>query len=271
MPNHVINRLTIIGDETDVAIVLAEISNGDIHIDFNSFAPMPIELTEVTSPVRIITQEEYDEQEDRINKDKLSDVEKKFGVSRGITQEISDEYIERFGFDNWYDWAYENWGTKWNAYDQYAVDNEIEFSTAWNTPYKAIENLSKKYPNVTFNVRYADEDFGYNAGEYTLLGGECILENIPKGGTHEALKIAIEVRGEEEYYLIDYLSEEVTDNLDRFSETLVLLAHEEQYLIESYPLVVLNKLKELALIDEQYERVGEIDKIINEKNLTVIN
>ena len=117
MANHVINRLTIIGEETDVTyqiyhhIVMAEISNGEMFIDFNKIVPMPNELREVTSPVRIISKEEYDKQEVRINNNDLTDVEKKFGVSRGITKEISDEYIAKFGFDNWYDWAYANWGT----------------------------------------------------------------------------------------------------------------------------------------------------------------
>lgn len=265
MPNHVTNRLTIIGSETDVAIVMAEISNGDLFIDFNKIAPMPNELREVTSPVRIISKEEFDKQEERIDNDDLTEVEKKFGVSRGITKEISDEYIARFGTDNWYDWSLANWGTKWNAYDQYCDGNEIEFLTAWGTPYRLIERLSKKYPNVEFNVKYADEDFGYNTGEYTLIGGECVNENIPRGGSDEALRMAIEVTGENEYYLVDYLCEEVGDELNKFAESLVLLAHDEQYLINEYPLVVLNKLKELALADEQYERVAEIDKLINEK------
>lgn len=265
MPNHVINRLTIIGEETDVAIVMAEISNGEMFIDFNKIVSMPNELREVTSPVRIISKEEYDKQEERINNNDLTDVEKNFGVSRGITKEISDKYIAKFGFDNWYDWAYANWGTKWNAYDQFSDGNVIEFSTAWNTPYKAMENLSKKYPTIEFNIKYADEDFGHNTGEYILIGGECVNEDIPKGGSNEALRMAMDVRGENEYYLIDYLCEEVGEELDRFSESLVLLAHEEQYLITDYPLAVLNKLKQLALNDEQYERVVEIDKLIETK------
>lgn len=265
MPNHVTNRLTIIGNEMDVAIVMAEISNGENLIDFEKIAPMPNELMGVTSPVRIISKEEFDKQEERINNNDLTDVEKKFGVSRGITKEISDEYTSRFGYDNWYDWRYANWGTKWNAYDQYGDGNEIEFSTAWNTPYRVMERLSKKYPNVEFNVKYADEDFGYNTGEYTLIGGECVNENIPNGGSDEALRMAMDVKGENEYYLIDYLCEQVGDELDKFSESLVLLAHEEQYLIDDYPLVVLNKLKELALADEQYERVAEIDELLKMK------
>ena len=99
MPNHVTNRLTIIGEETEVAKVLSEIkgSQDDQFIDFNTFAPMPNELRSVTSPTRIISQEDYDKQEERIAKDELTDLEKNFGVSRGITKEISAEYQDKFG------------------------------------------------------------------------------------------------------------------------------------------------------------------------------
>jgi hypothetical protein len=45
----------------------------------------------------------------------------------------------------------------------------------------------------------------------------------------------------------------------------VVLAHEQQELTDDYPVVVLNKLKELALADEQYERIIEIDEMLKAK------
>jgi hypothetical protein len=65
-----------------------------------------------------------------------------------------------------------------------------------------------------------------------------------------------------------YLCDEEGEELTEFAETLVEMAHEGQYLIEEYPVVVLNKLKELALNDEQYERVAEIDKLLKAKEET---
>lgn len=268
MPNHVTNRLTIVGNEQEVAKCLAEIKGTQENqfIDFNTFAPIPKELEGTTAPTKILTQKQYDEQEARITKGELTDIEKSWGVSRGITKEMSEKFQEEFGHDNWYDWQVANWGTKWNAYDQYSDGNNfIEFSTAWSTPYHAITALSVKYPTLRFEVEFADEDFGHNVGKYTFLDGECVDKNIPKGGSPEALRMAMEIRGDEEYYLVDYLCENVEEELDEFTDSLVALAHEEQMLVEEYPVVVLNKLKELALADEQYERVAEIDKMLKTK------
>jgi hypothetical protein len=97
------------------------------------------------------------------------------------------------------------------------------------------------------------------------LDGECVEENIPKGGSPEALKMAMDIRGDHEYYLVDYLCENVEDELDEFTDSLVVLAHEHQELVDDYPVVVLNRLKELALADEQYERIVEIDKLLKAK------
>ena len=269
MPNHVTNRLTIIGEETEVAKVLLEIkgSQDDQFIDFNTFAPMPNELRSVTSPTRIISQEDYDKQEERIAKNELTDLEKNFGVSRGITKEISAEYQDKFGVDNWYDWSIENWGTKWNAYDQSICDNEIVFCTAWSTSQMAIQLLSIKYPNAKFCIQYADEDFGYNVGEYHVENGVITYIYIPNGGSKEALRMAMDINGDQEYYLENYLCDELDEELSEFAESLVEMAHEEQYLVAEYPVVVLNKLKELALADERYERIIEIDRLLKNKEI----
>jgi hypothetical protein len=64
---------------------------------------------------------------------------------------------------------------------------------------------------------------------------------------------------------VDYLCENVEDELDEFTSNLVVLAHEQQELTDDYPVVVLNRLKELALADEQYERVAEIDEVLKAK------
>lgn len=273
MPNHITNRLTIIGTEEQVAQVRAEIKgeNEDILIDFNTFAPIPKELQGTVSPMRILTQEEYDIQETKIATDDLTEHERNWGLSRGLTKALSYEYQKKFGADNWYDWQTINWGTKWNAYEQHEIDaNEIEFDTAWSTPLQAMAHLSKKYPQVQFEVRYADEDFGYNVGEYLLIKGRIRNQNIPDGGTIEAIEMAMDIKGDDEYYLESYLVDEADEDgeLSDFAENLIQIAHDKGKLLDDYPVVVLNYLKELALRDEQFERVVEIDELLSKANNT---
>jgi len=267
MPNHITNRLTIIGTEEQVAQVRAEIKGEreDQYIDFNKIAPIPKELEGTVSPMRIISQEEYDEQERKIAEDDFTENERNWGLSRGLTQALANEYKKKFGHCDWYGWQTTNWGTKWNAYEQVEHDaNVIEFDTAWSTPYSLLVNLSKKYPQVTFEVEYADEDLGHNVGKYVLLNGETIEENIPDGGTVEAMEMAMDIKGDEDYYLEQYLCEDV-ENLGSYEENLCQIAHNKGKLFEDYPVVILNYLKELALADEQFERVVAIDKLLATK------
>jgi len=268
MPNHITNRLTIIGTEEEVAQVRAKIrgEEADRFIDFHKIAPIPKELEGTVSPMRIISQEEYDIQEKKIATNDLTENEKNWGISRSLTQALADEYKEKFGHCDWYGWQTANWGTKWNAYEQYSDDaNVIEFDTAWSTPYSLLVNLSKMFPQITFEVEYADEDFGYNVGRYVLLNGEDTEQNIPDGGTQEAIEMAMEIKGDDEYYLEGYLIDDADEDgeLSGFAETLIQIAHERNILHKEYPPVVLEKLKELALADEQFERVVEIDKLLS--------
>ena len=263
MPNHITNRLSIIGTEEQVAQVRAEIrgEEADRFIDFHKIAPIPKELEGTVSPMRIVSQEEYDIQEKKIATNDLTENEKNWGISRSLTQELADEYKAKFGHCDWYGWQTSNWGTKWNAYDQYSDDaNVIEFNTAWSTPYSLLVNLSKKYPQVTFEVEYADEDFGYNVGKFTLFNGEVSDENIPDGGTQEAIEMAMDIKGDDDYYLESYLIDDAEEDgeLSSFAETLIDIAHERGVLHKEYPTIVLEKLRELALADEQFERVVQI-------------
>ena len=278
MPNHIINRLTIIGTEEQVAQV-REAIKGETHdqyIDFNKIAPIPKELEGTQSPTRIISQEEYDKQEERIAKGFLSDDEKRWGISRGLTQELVEEYKTRFGATDWYDWQISNWGTKWNAYEQCNIDeNCIEFQTAWSTPFALLVNLSRLFPEVTFEVRFADEDFGYNVGEYTLLNGVEIEENIPNGGSYEAYLMAMDIQYgtpkdyfdcNQEIFTDEYVDEE---ELSDYVSTMVDIAYRHNY----HPFedcdfhrLVLERFKELALADENFELVIIIDKELNKVN-----
>jgi hypothetical protein len=272
MPNWITNNVRIIADETLLAKIREEVkgtpySNGeDKEFDFNQIAPIPTELVGTTSPCRIITQEEYDIQEERITKGELTESEVRFGVSRGITKEMHDDFIERFGYADWYGWQISNWGTKWNASDVYwSDDNEsVSFNTAWSTPFNLFLKLSEKYPEARIEVEYADEDFGYNVGTYTLVGGVEIEENVPEGGTREAYEMALNIQGGEDYYLgDDFCDVDEDEELSKFTNSMIEIAYDRDYMPTEdcgYARNVLERFKEIALANENFELVATIQK-----------
>ena len=166
MPNHVTNILRVSGDPNKVSAMFKAIKNDEIglgSIDFNKVIPMPNHI---------------------------------FQGNLGMAERV------KYGKDNWYDWSIANWGTKWNSYGYDAeytpkeFDGEhIEFQTAWSYPDPIIAALAKRYPDLSFEVKWADEDFGYNVGRKEFENGEEIFSHIPPGGSKEALELAAEVHG----------------------------------------------------------------------------
>lgn len=215
MPNHIINRLEIIGHERHIEEVLKSLrskSDPDVCFDFNSFLPMPEELQKVTSPVRIVTKAELKKELKRLeeNPDDM------FHNTHGITQEMSDDYIERFGHNDWYTWALQNWGTKWGAYDSRLISKEpddekpqyvrvkIEFQTAWASASEAIQKLSEMFPSFLFFLTYADEDCGYNVGKMKFKEGNLKDHFLPDGGSNEAMDLYFECHGgQEDWEMVD--------------------------------------------------------------------
>lgn len=276
MPNWIRNNVTFSGNEEVIARMREEIQGGgeEQFIDFNKIAPIPKELRDTQSPLKIISQEEYDLQEKRIANDDLTKEEKQWGVSRGLTQNLANEYQQKFGATDWYNWQIENWGTKWNANESIDFGNGIEFNTAWSTPFNLFVSLSKKYPEVRFNIRYADEDFGYNVGEYDLQNGEELECNIPEGGSQEAFIMAMDIQygGVDEYFECneEIFTEDYIDSddevLNNYVSTMIDIAYEfECYPTEDceYHKLALERFKEKAMADEKYELVAIIQKELN--------
>ena len=126
--------------------------------------------------------------------------------------------------------------TKWGAYDGYKIDDTtVFFLSAWGTPFNGMVTLSEKFPEVEIVVNYSDEDFGYNVGQYNIKNGDITTENTPKGGSIEALKMAIEIQGREDYYLGEIFYDiEIEDMEDEFYSNIVLLAIENEVVDEDF-------------------------------------
>lgn len=204
MPNWVTNKLSIRGTDNQIEQILSEIAekeNEEPHrslIDFNNIIPMPADLN-VESSSRGHKGLEYITG--------LSQSETKKSVCKtwdNLTQEEKNNYLllgakyltntMRYGYPTWYEWCIHNWGTKWNACNASKSGNIIFFNTAWSTPEPIIEALSVKYPDVTFEVEYADEDAGNNVGSYSYKSGKQI-HFIEMSGSQQGLGLAISLLG----------------------------------------------------------------------------
>jgi len=90
------------------------------------------------------------------------------------------------GFDCWYDWRCENWGTKWEVCEFYGVDRQGDtisfgFSSAWAPPIPAYQtflmNMSEQKQDVSLKAYYYEGgcDFmgcWHNGDDECLAPGE---------------------------------------------------------------------------------------------------
>lgn len=262
MPNHVTNILSFSGDEASIKELLKLVKGDKWDFEFDKFHPMPKSLKDTTSPVKIVSDDEMNEWERKKREKKLTDYEEK---TKPMTKRRSDYLIKKYGVNNWYDWALMNWGTKCGAYEVSKLgDNSFYFLTAWATPVEAMMVLSKTFPNVEIFVRYYDEDFGCNTGEYSLLNGAFTKIYKPKDCSEEAYRLAIDIDGSDAYYTDDLLDiDEDEDITDVYTATCIKLAYENDVDCDDFPKIVLNKLMEIAVEKENYEKAGAIKKIID--------
>lgn len=268
MPNHITNILSFKGNEEDINRLKIFIKSDDEQlIDFKKIVPFPKELENTVSPIqKYITKEEYILQEKRLVKNELTEDEKKWGISRYLTKELSEEYINNFGSDNWYDWNCYNWGTKWNAYDTYDNGDDISFDTAWSTPYNVILQLSKIFPEINITLQYADEDIGHNVGIIEFYNGEETSSNIPSN-EDEALELAANIKGDDYYLNGECLREILEDGgsiEEEFSKRLLRIMYKNKY-FDSSNEDILEGLLKLAIENSDITKQEMIKSNMNNK------
>ena len=122
---------------------------------------MPKELEHTSSPARIFDTE--DEVAEYV-KERLGENPtplRKQAVNGVMTREYSDYLINTFGANNWYDWSYDNWGTKWDVSEVWLDDTDdylkYDFDTAWCPPEGIYAFLVDKFPDVSISWFYREE------------------------------------------------------------------------------------------------------------------
>lgn len=158
MPNWCQNQIDVTGSKEDIKRFLELVTE---KFDFHKILPMPEELEDFTSPVKIVSDKEFIKQE-REYKDWLNTPEDKRSplFVRGITQEMSDNFKKEYGADNWYNWCVNNWGVKWNSSDVSFDGGEdwlrFEFLTPWGPPEGICSKLREIFPDVNITWFYKE-------------------------------------------------------------------------------------------------------------------
>jgi hypothetical protein len=293
MPNHVETTIKIIGTESEIKAVrdfMKGEKDEDGHsnpFDFNRLIPMPpsLRITSGSSTSNGIALAKALDSEDFSGIDEI--LSRAWCAEKGIeTREqmienlkndgytsleegrMAIENEEKYGHQDWYSWSVDVWGTKWNSYSHFLMEEGDDgdwfgFSTAWAHPFQIIEALSNKFSNVQFDIAFADEDTGYNVGRYSILDGEIIDEFFPEGGSAEAYELAFEINGSdyEEYdVFLDYDEEDFVGN--EYMEACLNLAIKHRSLDEDIPTWVLHTALENCVEDENFEYAEKLKGFI---------
>lgn len=233
MPNHIQNRIKVIGNNDEIQRLFNHIKGDDSQIDFNKIKPMPkgmdievhsdvimwaeictgqIDFAGLFSPMNASPSEMFRNGNYKSLSNRLAAntaMEHLTGKRAGNVKDFSEEDFSNFiqclrnyretGYTTWYEWSLNNWGTKWNAYgqnDKRNTNDTIYFQTAWSSPIELIQELSKMFPLVQIELTYADEDSGSNTGIILFENGEPIGVNQPDNQSKEGYEIYFELNPE---------------------------------------------------------------------------
>jgi hypothetical protein len=203
MPNHVRNvvKFEQLDEGKTVSELLQEIHGEEEnqHISFNKIIPMPEELNINAGSLmdtsiivyRVMNGEDTlpnsdfimlhiyaDDMEHELTNKEAAQKLIDSGKANLETGKTAFENEKKYGFQNWYDWRIANWGTKWDAYDQYKVDdNTIAFNTAWSDPSPVIGKIAKDNTNMRIDHKYADEMPNF-VGHTVYERGEKVYDQV---------------------------------------------------------------------------------------------
>ena len=213
MPNHVTNVIEFdctVERFQEIAESLKSNPEEPLgQVDFNTLIPMPATLNIEAGSRGDTGYKAYKEfitqslPLDDSAKNELEDAYKNRFKNDPEIWELGKQYynnLMQYGATTWYEWCYEHWNTKWNAYECLTVDpmeRKLEFLTAWASVPPIIEAISRKFPDALITYRWADENIGYNVGEVVLQGGHYLEDRSPVEGSKEAFELAADIMGED--------------------------------------------------------------------------
>jgi len=160
MPNWVMNELTCIFQTLEEYNAFKEKANTESL--YNSFFPMPSVLEGTSSPHLApgdyINGVNKRKNTNFITLEEIASCDDEWDAHRAkeIIQNI--KAFEQTGYHDWYSWNLDNWGVKWEASkctfkelpDFFTI--VFYFDSPWDTPEHFVRELSKLYPDATFEM-----------------------------------------------------------------------------------------------------------------------
>lgn len=200
MPNHVTNKVLVTGSRERLDAFIEYVKEDDAPFSLNKIVPMPQILRETESGSR----QHEGERVLQILEGTFTDASflaldkqghwEKCGVNDLASYaeymqrenpksielaKLSRLAVEQTGCKTWYEWALQNWGTKWDAYSQSFEDNGdglvYQFDTAWYIPAPVYDIIIEEFNDLDFTMKYFDEGHGF-WGEIFVKNGEISEE-----------------------------------------------------------------------------------------------
>lgn len=174
MPNYVSNTVTF--DRKDVDKVKRLVMSDVCEFDFNRIIPMPESLKIASGSCTFDAMclfngvgldklkerypDEGEEPDPAVFYNPPYKRSPKTMPELRVFAQLVRENKEKYASSDWYDWAYSNWGTKWNACDPRWSDNVVSFDTAWSDPEPVFVQLAKML-DITFTVVCEEETLAF--------------------------------------------------------------------------------------------------------------
>lgn len=101
-----------------------------------------------------------------------------------VLEEQQAKNLAKYGHKDWYDWANENWDTKWGAcnveFDEDSFSEEsnsiiLYWESAWSPAVGLIKNISAQFPELVFGMHFTEEA-NFFAGFMVFHNGETTDE-----------------------------------------------------------------------------------------------
>lgn len=180
MPNWCENKLEVTGPKKDRDEFQKNAQYKGSAFALSAFFPMPEELRDIQSPIKIVKAKELGE----AIKERDEMVKKNpeyTGAGLPITKATHKKLINKYGVANWYDWAYKNWGIKWDvkiystAHTKTALN--YSFDSPWAPPGEQFwQLLTNLYPDLTFHLMFEEPGMAFR-GEMTAHDGKVDTEH----------------------------------------------------------------------------------------------